>query len=229
MKTIITSDIHGCSLELRGLLRKCELNKEEDRLLILGDLFDRGLHSYEVFRQVEKLKAEMGERMIIVRGNHDQFFLENLKHQVSMALWAYNGGLKTLQSFENHGQKPDIARELLENTPLFFEDEQFIAVHAGLVSDRMEDNTPEILLWDRTVTEGGYKGKIAIGGHTPMRQPVFFMPDGNHLVLPYDARMSFPDRGFICIDTGCVFGGALTGLVIEGDRFWLKEMRKKDY
>ena len=55
------------------------------------------------------------------------------------------------------------------------------------------------------------------------------MPDGNHLVLPYDAQMSFPDRGFICIDTGCVFGGALTGLVIEGDRFWLKEMRKKDY
>ena len=62
-----------------------------------------------------------------------------------------------------------------------------------------------------------------------MKQPVFFMPDGNHLVLPYDAQMSFPDRGFICIDTGCVFGGALTGLVIEGDRFWLKEMRKKDY
>ena len=53
-----------------------------------------------------------------------------------------------------------------------YEDEEFIAVHAGLISDKMEENTPEILLWDRSVIEGGYKGKIAIGGHTPMKQPV---------------------------------------------------------
>ena len=58
MKTIITTDIHGCALELTALLRKAELDRTKDRLVILGDLFDRGRHSYAVYRTVRKLAAD---------------------------------------------------------------------------------------------------------------------------------------------------------------------------
>ena len=229
MKTIITSDIHGCSLEFQALLKIAELDREEDTLIILGDLFDRGKHSYEVFRQVLRLKEEMGDRFIFVRGNHDQFLLDYVKNDGGMYLWSYNGGGKTIQSFEMHSASLDNAADFIEAAPLYYETEQWIGVHAGLKSEIPSENDPEVLMWDRSVAHGAYTGKLGIGGHTPMNEPVWFLPDGTHLVLKYDTRLPLPDRGFMIIDTGCVFGGRLTALIIEGGEFYLKQMRKRDY
>ena len=47
MKTIIIGDIHGCDQMLHALLDKVKLGPE-DRLILLGDLFDRGTESWEV-------------------------------------------------------------------------------------------------------------------------------------------------------------------------------------
>ena len=51
MRTIITGDIHGCFDEFEELLKKVNL-MPVDKLIILGDLFDRGSNSYEVFQKV---------------------------------------------------------------------------------------------------------------------------------------------------------------------------------
>ena len=48
MKTIIIGDIHGCAAELKALLAKLCIG-EADHLVLLGDLFDRGPDSWEVF------------------------------------------------------------------------------------------------------------------------------------------------------------------------------------
>lgn len=229
MKTVITTDLHGCSLEFQALLRKAKLNREEDELIVLGDLFDRGTHSYEVFRAITKLKAEMGSRFHLIRGNHDQFFLDNLNSEESMALWAYNGGVRTIESFGRHGVPLEEARELLESSVLYYETDQFIAVHAGLRSEIPSENPPEVLLWDRSVIQGSYTGKLGIGGHTPLKHPIWFLPDHTMLQLPYETTFPLPDKGFICMDTGCVFGGVLTGMIIEGEEFHLTSMPKKDY
>lgn len=42
MRTIIIGDIHGCSGALRHLLAKIAPDEKSDRLILLGDLFDRG-------------------------------------------------------------------------------------------------------------------------------------------------------------------------------------------
>ena len=42
MRTIIIGDIHGCSGALRLLLAKIMPDEKADRLILLGDLFDRG-------------------------------------------------------------------------------------------------------------------------------------------------------------------------------------------
>ena len=229
MKTIITTDIHGCALELTALLRKAALDRTKDRLVILGDLFDRGRHSYAVYRTVRKLAAEMGERFILVRGNHDQFLLDYLNNPAALELWRVNGGLRTLASFELHHQPLEEVGRFLSRTPLWFETDRFIAVHAGLVSEIPSDNDPDILLWDRSVTGGSYRGKLGIGGHTPMNAPCLFTEDGHALVLGEDVRMTLPERGFICLDTGCVFGRRLTAMIIEDDVFRLASMKKMDY
>ena len=51
MKTIVIGDIHGCSGALRTLLAGIFPDPEKDRLILLGDLFDRGPESWEVFQK----------------------------------------------------------------------------------------------------------------------------------------------------------------------------------
>ena len=48
MRTIIIGDIHGCSGALRVLLERIKPDENADRLILLGDLFDRGPDSWGV-------------------------------------------------------------------------------------------------------------------------------------------------------------------------------------
>ena len=72
MRTIIIGDIHGCSLQLMGLLDQLKPNPEEDHLIFLGDLFDRGPDSWGVFQIVKSLAETYQERFTLLRGNHEE-------------------------------------------------------------------------------------------------------------------------------------------------------------
>ena len=69
MRTIIIGDIHGCNHMFQALLDRVT-PRADDILVLLGDLFDRGSESWEVFQTVQNLSARFGERFILLRGNH---------------------------------------------------------------------------------------------------------------------------------------------------------------
>ena len=92
-------DVHGFSLTLEALLDACELTMD-DRVVLLGDLIDRGPDSFDVVRI-----ARSDPRIHCVKGNHedmmvDGFKLESLKKPDSdMATWLHNGGYATVASY----------------------------------------------------------------------------------------------------------------------------------
>ena len=75
MRRIIIGDVHGCDRALRNLLDRVWPGPE-DQLILLGDLFDRGGESWEVFQTVRQLAADFGERFILLRGNHEDYLLQ---------------------------------------------------------------------------------------------------------------------------------------------------------
>lgn len=228
-RTVIMTDIHGCDRELELLLEKVQINPLKDRLIFLGDLFDRGNQSYEVFRRIQKMQTMFGERLILIRGNHDQMMLNTIRDFSEINLWNLNGGQKTIASFRSHDDTVYSAESLVEGMPYWFETDQFICVHAGLVSEIPEENDQVTVLWDRGVSYGEYDGKLGIGGHTPMKQVVWWMPGKNYMILREGRRLPLPDKGFICLDTGCVFGGKLSAMIIEGEEFEILSVhRQKD-
>ena len=76
MKYYVTSDVHGYYTILRQALAAAGFfdEKELSKLLILGDLFDRGGEAKELQEFILKLMDD--DRVILVKGNHEDLFEE---------------------------------------------------------------------------------------------------------------------------------------------------------
>ena len=51
MRTILIGDLHGCLREWEKLLAACAFREEEDRLVLLGDLMNKGRDSFGVWQK----------------------------------------------------------------------------------------------------------------------------------------------------------------------------------
>lgn len=197
MGTIIIGDIHGCFYSLLDLLEKINYNKQNDKLIFVGDYIDRGLHSFLVVDYLMKLQNEVGiNQCICLKGNHEDMFLKDPD------LWKYNkGSYETIYSYKLYNKPLNYHKKWLENLPLTYETEKYIVCHAGLPKIKISDNTEEDILWDREWLKNlcFCNEKQVIFGHTPSTGQYYITKNGN-----------------IGIDTGCVFGYTLTACIDDG-------------
>ena len=216
-RIVIITDLHGCYDECRQLLNKLSFDKDRDRLINLGDTIDRGPKIYEVFEFLRGLKEEMKERCVLIRGNHEQMMLDSIDRKgFGKRLRYMNSGEKTVFSFISHKHKINEFRDWYEQMPYYYVDERFIAVHACLVDEDPGKNEIDTLIWGR---DTDYTGKLVLTGHTPYRIPLYFNGLNSTGAITEDRWGRLPTNGMIALDTGCVYGNKLTGMVIEEDRF----------
>ena len=224
MKTIIIGDIHGCAAELKALLAKLCIG-EADHLVLLGDLFDRGPGSWEVFGTVRRLAEEMGERFTLLRGNHEDYLLRGQLTWLQRLTWERVGRGATVKSFKAHGERMENAAPWLkEHCRLFYRQDGFQCVHAGIMVDPIEMNDMETLIHDHeTVLRNRYAGPLTVTGHIALDAPAWFTGDGKTVKkLAYGSWQPLPERGVICIDTGCGKGGRLTAMIVENAQYRLE-------
>ena len=69
MGTYVMSDIHGCFTAFQKMLEKIGFSKS-DRLIIAGDIIDRGPENLEMLKWMEKKP----ENVEILMGNHEYDF-----------------------------------------------------------------------------------------------------------------------------------------------------------
>lgn len=228
---IIVGDIHGCMDEFQELLRKIAWKSGVDRLILAGDLVDRGPKSAEVVTWARENKVE------IVRGNHDDRYVQfdrKLK-QVKPS--------KQPKWLKNYPDRMEIYKKLseedlkfLKNAPteIRLKEINTLVVHAGLMpgvdlSDQ-EDNTKMHIrfLYDN----GNCYTKAPLDATQNYCQPrdSFFWAEryegtwdvvyGHHVFDKENIKIHQNKLGATCygIDTGVCFGGRLTGLIIEKDK-----------
>ncbi|MEN7551652.1 metallophosphoesterase [Rapidithrix thailandica] len=65
-RTIVIGDIHGCYDEFRQLLEQIGV-RDEDLIISLGDIVDRGNKSLELYRYFRERK-----NAIVLMGNHER-------------------------------------------------------------------------------------------------------------------------------------------------------------
>ena len=226
MRTIIIGDVHGCAKELSALLDKVKADPERDWLIMLGDLFDRGPESYEVFQIVQKLDKEYGERFVLLLGNHEDFLLAEKLTLKQRMIWDKVGRGATVKSFKEHGGKMEDAIPWIQaHCRLYWKGEGYQCVHAGVKVEPIEANDRQTLIHDHGVIfNNEYKGLLTIVGHVGIENPMWFKGDRDPEVLPYNEERLLPQHGVICIDTGCGKEGVLTAMIIENNKYQLMHM-----
>jgi len=202
-KTYVFGDIHGCAEAFRKLLSRLSPDPEAATLVFLGDYIDRGPSSKEVVAEVLRLRERF--RVITLMGNHEAMLLDFLAGRIS-EIYLKMGGSQTLASY---GITDPLAKDLSAHFPAehlrffsgllpYWEDDEYIYAHAGLKPGvPLHEQTLRFLLWirDEFVYSNHDFGKRVIFGHTPALEP----------------RIE-PNK--IGIDTGAVYGGELTCLIL---------------
>lgn len=203
MNYFIIGDIHGCYNTLINMLS--HWNHDEEYLILVGDLIDRGNFNSLVLRKCRELET-FYEHFIVLKGNHEAELIEYIEKGCNNN-WLQQVGIKTLEDFSNNDIQLNDFYEWLKNRPIKFEKEAFLITHAGISNTKFpykEDNENGVL-WNRKDIKN--IGKLQIHGHTPLLSPI-----------PYYNKKSNSWN----IDTGAFYGYGLTGLKIDGKGKLLK-------
>ena len=221
VRDIIIGDIHGCCGAYRALLNRLKPDPALDRLILLGDLFDRGPDSWEVFGAVQKQETEFGDRFILLRGNHEDYLLQPQLSLAQLLMWDQVGRRATVRSFRRHGDRMESSISWLkDHCRMYWKGNGFQCAHAGVKAEPIEVNDAQTLLHDhQLVMQNQYAGSLTVTGHIALRQAAYFPGEGEDVeILSENEVFPLPEKGVICIDTGCGKGGKLTAMVIENGR-----------
>ncbi len=198
-RTLIIGDVHGCDKELAKLLKTVSADPKTDNILFIGDLINKGPSSrgaWELYREFE------GQSIL---GNHELSLLELVEGKFHK----HGKYFDALQ--KNFGRYfADFVKDV-HQWPLWYEDHDLMLVHAGLVPGLHPDQSdPWHLVTIRTWDGSGEDLK------NPDNPPWFDFYAGDDLVVfGHWAALGGLDRPrVIGLDTGCVYGGKLSCLIL---------------
>ena len=199
MKSYAIGDIHGCNRTFLALLRLLGL-QPGDKLILLGDLIDRGPDSKGVVDTVWDLQSR-GIEVICLRGNHEQMLLQARSGPEALAYWDSAGGRQTLESFgaKNLDGIPQVYLDFFAEMPFWHETKGYLCVHGGV--DFSQDDpfaSPETLLWMRNwydrIAYDRLGPRIILHGHTSIGL--------RHI---QEQHLNLDNTRYLNLDNGCVY------------------------
>jgi predicted phosphodiesterase len=197
-RTIVIGDVHGCLEELLALLARCH-RTPADRVILVGDLVNKGPDSAGVVAWARQNGVDA------VLGNHDDHALD-----------AAHGDLDVKPHHRAVAASLGPADlDWLEARPLWLRIDEYkkpyVVIHGGMVPGiAVEEQQREHLLNLRSIADGGRPSKRIEG------DPWASLWKGpEHVVFGHDAVRGLQSHKHATgLDTGCVYGRALTALIL---------------
>jgi serine/threonine protein phosphatase 1 len=218
----VIGDIHGRRDLFEAMIAAiddddAQADPAEVRIVLLGDLVDRGPDSAGVVERTRQWQSQRNVR--VLAGNHEEMFLSAFEKPEALRHFVKHGGRETILSYglsvkqfgalsldELFERLPEVVPQATRDYIAAFETMiiagDYVFVHAGIDPDRpLDDQKRSDLLWirDRFLSHEGPLEKVVVHGHTI-----------------FDRVMDCGNR--IGIDTGAFRSGVLTALVLEGDQ-----------
>jgi bis(5'-nucleosyl)-tetraphosphatase (symmetrical) len=221
-RTIVVGDVHGCLDEFRALLDLVSFVHGQDRLVQVGDLMDRGPDPVGCVRFARELGAE------VLMGNHEEKHVRFRKHEANRLATGKKNPMKRF-SPEKAAQNAALSDEevaWMAALPMTLDlGNRLMAVHAGLEPAFSFQDQSKAVLRVRYVDAKGKMVGFTEGSLDQPSNTVYWTAQWNgpesvvygHAVHSLtDPRVDLVPGNGKCfgIDTGCVFGGRLTAMVL---------------
>jgi hypothetical protein len=200
-RTFVVGDVHGCLDELRALVAAAGLT-DDDTVVFVGDLVAKGPDSAGVIGWAR------GRGAGAVLGNHDDHVLRARRGESTK-----EAHVRVAATLSQADADWLAARPLWLRLPGF--DAPHVVVHGGMVAGvPVEKQARENLLAMRSVTPDGRASKRIEGA------PWGALWKGpEHAVFGHDAVRGLQRHPLATgLDTGCVYGRELTGLLLPAHR-----------
>lgn len=240
MKYFCVSDIHSHYDELITALNKANFDplNDDHKLIVIGDLFDRGNQTVEVLEYLYNLYRK--DKAIIIMGNHDVFLLDFLFFRFERTVFNFNrnGHQKTIEQllgreididsdFVDEAQEIELKfpyiRNFISSFKSFYEIDEYFLVHGGVDATKEDFRNDELrtFVWTRMIDTPRLKDRIMVVGHTPayyircLRENMdYHIVEGNP--EQYQEYYDCYDEGdIIHIDGGVYSGGRINVFIIE--------------
>lgn len=177
-KIYALTDIHGYFDILKETMKKVDLS-DDNKLIFLGDYIDGGPHSRQTLEHLYNLQKQFPENVIVLKGNHEDMFVDWFENHVNIGIFQEDEGLNTLKTFLKDNQFDIIVNylrkgktlyeinsivkkyikknypeliEWIKKMPLYYETEDQIFVHAGVDEEAGE-------YWKLTTEDYYFTGK----------------------------------------------------------------------
>ena len=223
MSTYVISDIHGCYTAFMKLLEKAGFCSD-DKLIVAGDIIDRGPENFEVLKWMENKPANVE----ILMGNHEyDFTYANVPAALEYTdPYDQEAGFKDIEIdpyYDQYGTVEELIRKGVTPGQLAYwaqiirrfkyyriiniKGKKYIIVHASYVSEEKYrrlngtlEGISDYYIWNRDAffyDEG--RGDTIIFGHTPTIFDKDYFADGKVY------RVKYQGNTFIDIDCGYVY------------------------
>ena len=227
MKRFVIGDIHARHEALLEVIEKSGIDRDNDLLIILGDVVDGGRDTKKVIDELLTFKNR-----VFVIGNHDVFFLKYLADEEVNPYWINQGGAATLNSYGGRVVPND---EYLEDDPVVFDVSNIdipeehidflmdhrltyvldgmLFVHAGIVPGAaLDEQTLHTLTWDRKLIEFARWKSV---------------PDFEHVFIGHTTTQAVNGEtrpltlnNLTMLDTGAGWSGKLTLMDVDTREYW---------
>lgn len=232
---VAVGDVHGCVDELKELLNTIQFNKQQMRLVFLGDLVHRGPDTLGVVRKVRELDVEC------IMGNHEDKLLRWRKHEVINKLSGKKNPMKEISATEKFANESLSEDDLIwmKSLPLKLNlGNNWWAAHAGVEPGVSWDKQiPSQVMRVRYVDKNG-RGVSLNADKSQPEGTVYWTeqwkgPENivyGHCVHDlknprYDITAGY--GACLGIDTGCCFGGHLTSALFHNNRIEIVQVKAK--
>ena len=234
MRHIFIGDVHGCIDELNALIDELQLDSQ-DNIIFVGDLLDKGPDSPAVVRRVRELSKT--HNVVLVMGNHEDTHSRYRGHLVKNVQTAEDMASRKPELAKITAELSDDDIAFLDSAPLFHRvpEHNILVVHGGIpkskrsipssienVVDLSSKQRKSLKLILRTRYVDANTGHFLSLGKEKEGDPYWAdVYDGRfgHVIFghqPFMEGVEYFDHA-AGIDTGAVFGGTLTALVIDAD------------
>lgn len=225
-RTLVCGDIHGGYKALMQVLERSSFDYKLDTLICLGDVADGWSETPQCIEELLKIK-----KLIYIWGNHDWWLDDWFKTGASPIIWTEQGGRATMQAYvRDNNNTPEGKKPLMVKHRKFFDKAKFfhidkeanLFVHGGVepgFHPRTHDK--EFLMWDRTLFEA-------------QRWNPEFIEQYKNIYIGHTSTEKFskhPIRygNVWCLDQGAGWGGYLTLMDVETNKFYQSDRVKDMY